>query len=295
MDLLQVLERNNVELRSDIKTALSASSDQFNNTQEDKMMKPQLLFAVKWATTSLPNTDGDDHVVRMGWASKLDKKKRNNKRSSISQKKQVGMFVLTKTKLCFVRTSSSPEEGEGDDIQVYAIDEIFDIHVSGLLGRPKKLSFSFAASPEERKRVNWGRLHKGNAKYIKAMLVKNDEAAFEEMSDMFESGFMALDGVSGEFNTSNSSRPASALMNEGKEFSSSPLKEEKTAQQPREEQSEEELETLEEGVSDDDEEEGLQALHEASKEVEEEAALEGGASDDEALSEEEGVCIHYKR
>ena len=156
MTLLTVLEANKVQLRSDIRDAVSASPDMYNATQES-LMKPQLLYGAKWAEENVSN-EGGDKVLLMGWAS-LGHRTLGGP--------ILGMFILTEKKLCFVRDDSKANVSEDKSIQEYDIEKITGAKQSGLLAL-RKVSFVVEGKDE----ITWERIHKVNAKTIIAHLIK---------------------------------------------------------------------------------------------------------------------------
>ena len=92
-----------------------------------------------------------DEVLLMGWAS-LGKRTLSGP--------ILAMFVVSKTKICFVRKGVC--SGEEDTEQVYDIGKITNAKVSGILGLRK---VSFVAS-EDGKSYTLERIQKDNAKLI---------------------------------------------------------------------------------------------------------------------------------
>ena len=149
--LLRVLEISNIPMRADIQAAIGASPDQYINGQ-GAMMKPQLLFGVEWAQKNC-----HEKVLRMGWA-------------ALGYRTLgapiLAMFVLTESRLCFVRKDI--KERKDGNIQVYEISSISDVQTSGWLALTG-VSFAVKGKPG---RVEWQRIHKGNAAAIVNQIVK---------------------------------------------------------------------------------------------------------------------------
>ena len=159
MGLVKILESRGVNPRKDIAQALTASNDMSFPGQQSELYVPQLVTAAKWADTNIiSSSEEDDGVLLMGWAS-LGKRALGGP--------ILGMFIVSRTKLCFVRKGVGSSE---DDVEeVYDIGKISNASVSGILGLRK---VSFTAS-EDGKKHTWERVQKDNAKMIAKYIEKS--------------------------------------------------------------------------------------------------------------------------
>ena len=149
MGLVKILKSRGANPREDVARALTASKDGMFPGQQSEMYAPQLVHAAQWAEANISSSG--DEVLLMGWAS-LGKKALG---API-----LGMFVVSKTKFCFVRKGTGG--GEDDAEHVYNICKITNAKVSGMLGLRK---VSFVAS-EDGKAHTLERVQKDNAKMI---------------------------------------------------------------------------------------------------------------------------------
>lgn len=159
MGLVKILESRGVNPRKDIAHALTASNDMSFPGQQSELYVPQLVTAAQWADTNIiSSSKEDDEVLLMGWAS-LGKRALGGP--------ILGMFIVSRTKLCFVRKGVGSSE---DDVEeVYDIGKISNASVSGILGLRK---VSFTAS-EDGKKHTWERVQKDNAKMIVKYIEKS--------------------------------------------------------------------------------------------------------------------------
>ena len=150
MGLVKILESKGVSPRKDVAQALTASKDMAFPGQQAELYTPQLVHAAQWAETNIFTSNGDEALL-MGWAS-LGKRTLGGP--------ILGMFVVSKTRLCFVRKGVGRDE---DDTElVYNIGKITNAKVSGILGLRK---VSFVAS-EDGGSHTLERIQKDNAKLI---------------------------------------------------------------------------------------------------------------------------------
>lgn len=150
MGLVKILESRGVSPRNDIAQALTASKDMTFPGQQAELYTPQLIHAAQWAEANISSSSGDE-VLLMGWAS-LGKRALGGL--------ILGMFVVSKTKFCFVRKGVG--SGEDDTEHIYNIGKITNAKVSGILGLRK---VSFVVS-EDGKSHTLERIQKDNAKMI---------------------------------------------------------------------------------------------------------------------------------
>ena len=150
MGLVKILESKGLNPRKDIAQALTASKDMAFPGQQAGLYTPQLVHAAQWAEANISSSNGDE-VLLMGWAS-LGKRTLGGP--------ILGMFVVSKSKFCFVRKGVG--SGEDNTEQIYNIGKITNAKVSGMLGLRKVSLFA----SEDGKSHTLERIQKDNAKLI---------------------------------------------------------------------------------------------------------------------------------